>query len=122
VETGHIKEVGGTLEISIIVDENEWDNKIEEIVDYLDHTTIIPKENEELKKYTKRFFLVNEKYEKYNFIKDIFVILAKFLEYLNITDYKIKIKYGKYTYIQDKRGIQNILNFVEEFSEELFTS
>jgi len=115
VETGHIKEVGGTLEISITTNENDFSN-IPDIIDKLDHTTIIPKDKEKFKKLSDRYFIVEENESKNNFIKDIFVILSKLLPDI---EYKIKIKYNKFAYSIDNVEIKNLKNELIEISEEL---
>ena len=125
VETGHIDEVGGTLEISITVDKENWNDKIEEIIDYLDHTTIIPSGKSHLKNLTRRYFIVNEFQRNNNFVVSVFNILSYFLKELNIDKFSIDIKYGKFTYKFNEKDISknyHIKETIVEYSDEIFRS
>ena len=113
VETGHLKEVGGTLEISVITNENDWNDSIIDIIDKLDHTTIIPKSHENLKTLSDRYFIVEG---EDGFIKSAFAIIKHFLQPLQF-DYKVEIKYGKFTYYFDRYMTTDIR--ITEISKEL---
>jgi hypothetical protein len=73
VETGHSKDIGGSLKISFMFDDIVDSKQYFNIIDYLDHCLIT---DNEMAIYSHRFILLNS---CKNLFEDVHVILSYFL-------------------------------------------
>jgi len=108
VEVAHIKDIGGTVYISIYTKDFGLVEDIRDIIDRLDHSFITDKKSSI--RFSKRFFLIDK---CSNIYKDIYDIIFNMLTSENIIDRvkKIAIEYDGVIYKKFKNPVTHIIDY-----------
>lgn len=121
VELGHIREVGGTVDISLIFDESTPVTDLIRkaslsIIDHLDHTVIT--DTDAVLKFSERYFKINKSID---FFQDVHSVLYKLINDSDILvgvnrPTGINIKYSKFEYQAELESDINHNIIVESYS------
>jgi len=104
VETGHFKNVGGTLYIDLEFDKFVDKEKYLTILDYLDHCII--SDSLQISEFAERYFILDK---SFNLFEDVISIISNFLPGDELV--LISVRKGKETYSSYPNTKSKILKY-----------